>query len=137
MPPPPERRDHARVKVKVPVELHFEDNDTPYRVATSDLSLLGCYIETMFPFPVGTHLELKLQANTLLLILGTIVTSDPQVGNGIQFTKMLPEDVEELRAFLEAVEKEQAETAAAEKEASEKKDAEKKGAEKKGAEKGD
>ncbi len=121
MPPPPERRDHARIKVKVPLELHFEGSDTPFRCATSDLSLIGCYIETMFPFPVGTPLELKLQANATLLILGKVVTSDPQVGNGIQFTRMLPEDVEELRAFLEKTQKEAAEKEAAEREAAEKK----------------
>jgi PilZ domain len=124
MPPPPERRDHARFKVKIPVELHFEDNDTPYRCATADLSLFGCYIETMFPFPVDTPVELKLETNTTLLILGKIVTSDPQVGNGIQFVKMLPEDIEELRTFLERIQNEAAEAAekaAAEKQAGEKK----------------
>lgn len=126
MPPPPERRDHARIKIKVPVELRFEDNDTPYRCATSDLSLQGCYIESMYPFTVGTDLELKLQANTTLLILGKIVTSDPQVGNGIQFTRMLPEDIEELRAFLEKIEKDAAEKEAKEKEAAEKEAAGKK-----------
>jgi hypothetical protein len=102
MPPPPERRDDARVKVKVPVELYLEGNDMPYRCATSDLSLHGSYIETMFPFPIGTVLELKLQINGTLLVLAAVVTSDPQVGNGLHFTRMLPEDVEELRAFLEA-----------------------------------
>jgi PilZ domain-containing protein len=102
MPPPPERRDDARVKVKVPVELYLEGNDMPFRCATSDLSLHGCYIETMFPFPIGTVLELKLQINGTLLVLAAVVTSDPQVGNGLHFTRMLPEDIEELRAFLEA-----------------------------------
>jgi len=126
MPPPPERRDHARIKIKVPVELHFENNDTPYRCATADLSLLGCYIETMFPFPVDTPVELKLEANNTLLILGRIVTSDPQVGNGIQFVKMLPEDIEELRLFLEHIRQEAAEKEAADKEAAEKKPGEKK-----------
>src|SRR4029077_15660907 len=105
MPPPPERRDDARVKVKVPVELYLEGNDMPFRCATSDLSLHGCYIETMFPFPIGTVLELKLQVNGTLLVLASVVTSDPQVGNGLHFTRMLPEDVEELRAFLEAADK--------------------------------
>ena len=125
MPPPPERRDQARIKVKVPVELRFEDNETPYRCATSDLSLTGCYIETMFPFPVGTALEIKLQTNNTLLILAKIVTSDPQVGNGIQFMRMLPEDVEELRIFLDNLQKQAMEKEAAEREASEKKAAEK------------
>jgi len=106
MPPPPERRDFARVKVKVPVELYLEGNDMPFRCATSDVSLHGCYIETIFPFPIGTVLELKLQINGAILALATVATSDPQVGNGIHFTRMLPEDIDELRAFLEATEKE-------------------------------
>jgi hypothetical protein len=126
MPPPPERRDQQRIKVKVPVELHFEDNDTPYRCATSDLSLLGCYIETLYPFPVDTPVELKLQAGATLLILGKIVTCDPQVGNGVQFSKMLPEDIEELRAFLENIQNQAAEKEAAEMEAAQKKAGEKK-----------
>jgi hypothetical protein len=62
----------------------------------------GCYVENIFPLAIGTTLELKLKVNGTLLVLAKVVTCDPQVGNGIQFTKMLPEDIEELRAFLEA-----------------------------------
>jgi hypothetical protein len=90
--------------VRVPVELFVEDSESPIRGATADLSLSGCYIETMFPFAIGTILELKLQVDGTLLVLAKVVTCDPQVGNGMQFTKMLPEDIEELRAFLEAQE---------------------------------
>jgi hypothetical protein len=106
MPPPPERRDDPRIKIKAPVEIYVDGNTMPLRSATSDLSLHGCYIESMFPFPIGTAVELKLRLNGTLLVLGDVVTCDPQVGNGIHFTKMLPEDIEELRAFLEAAEKE-------------------------------
>jgi len=109
------RRDHPRIKLKVPVEIFTEGSDSPIRGATSDLSVSGCYIETMFPYPIGTSLELKLRTDSTLLILATVVTSDPQVGNGIQFTKMLPEDIEDLRAFLESAE-------SAEKDAGEKKE---------------
>lgn len=106
MPPwDPERRSYPRDKSKVPVELCVEGSDSPFRCATSDLSLSGCYIETIFPFPIATNLELKLQLEGTLLVLGTVVTCDPQVGNGIQFTRMLPEDIEELRSFLEAATK--------------------------------
>jgi hypothetical protein len=34
--------------------------------------------------------------------VGTVVTCDPQVGNGIEFARMLPEDQEELRAYMKA-----------------------------------
>ena len=71
------------------------------------MSLSGCYIESVFPLPVGARLELKLQVDGTLLALANVVTCDPQVGNGIQFIRMLPEDIEELRAFLDAVEKQQ------------------------------
>ena len=104
-----DRRDHPRIKVRVPVEIFTEDSESPIRGATSDLSLSGCYIETIFPFPIGTSLEIKLQTDSTLLVLATVVTCDPQVGNGIQFTKMLPEDIEDLRAFLESAEKNEAE----------------------------
>jgi PilZ domain len=103
--PEKERREHHRLKLKVPLELFLEDSASPIRGATADLSLTGCYIETIFPMPVGTKLEIKLQLEDTLLLLAQVVTSDPQVGNGIQFTRMLPEDIEQLRVFLEAAEK--------------------------------
>jgi hypothetical protein len=118
----PNRRANPRLKIRVPVEIFIPASSFPIRGATSDLSLSGCYLETIFPIPIGTDLELKLQLDGTLLILGTVATADPQVGNGIHFTKMLPEDVEELRSFLEKAEKEAAEKEIAEKDAAEKRD---------------
>ncbi len=100
--PQAERRACSRVKVKVPVELFLPESDVPQRCATSDLSEAGCYIETMFPFPVGTTLEMSLQLEGTLLAVGKVVTCDPQVGNGIEFAKMLSEDQEELRDYVKA-----------------------------------
>lgn len=102
-----ERRQFPRIKARVPVEIHLDGNTSPIRGATTDLSLCGCYIETIFPFPVGTNLDLKLQIGTTLPVDATVVTCDPQVGNGIKFTKMLPEDRQALQAYLEAAEKHQ------------------------------
>jgi hypothetical protein len=99
------RRTHPRLKTSVPVEINVEGSNSPHRGATSDLSLTGCYIETTFPWPVGTNLDMKLQLDETLLVMATVVTCDGLVGNGIEFTKMLPEDIEELRSFLEAAEK--------------------------------
>ena len=108
----PERRKHPRFTVSVPVEVHAEGSDTPIRCTTSDLSLGGCYIESMYPFPVGSTLDLRLQLENTLLIEARVVTSYPQVGNGMEFIRMLPEDRAELRTFLDSVAKQQ-ETAAA------------------------
>jgi hypothetical protein len=101
------RRESSRLRVRVPIEIEVEGGSGPVRGATADLSAGGCYVETMFPFPVGTTLDLKLQLENTLLIAATVVTSDPQVGNGIRFEKMLPEDREELRKYLEAQEQDE------------------------------
>jgi len=99
---PNDRREYARIKVSVPVEIQTDAGGSPIRCATADLSLSGCYIETIFPFPIGTNLDLQLSIETTILIATTVVTSDPQVGNGIRFIRMLPEDREVLEAFLKA-----------------------------------
>ncbi len=101
-----ERRRSPRFKVRVPVEIRTDSTEVPLRGATSDISLGGCYIENMFPFPVGATLDLTLQIEDTLLVVAVVVTCDPQVGNGIRFDKMLPEDVELLKSYLDKVKSE-------------------------------
>ena len=97
-----DRREHLRVKVRVPVELRREGDEVPIGCATSDISVGGCYIEMMFALAKDTELDITIKINGTVLALGTVVTCDPNVGNGIKFTKMLPEDQEELCRYLEA-----------------------------------
>jgi PilZ domain len=102
---PKERRHYQRLKTGVPVEILQEGSESAIRGATSDISPGGCYIESIFPFPVGTVLDLKLAlGEDDLLVQATVVTCDPQVGNGISFERMLPEDREQLTKYLEAME---------------------------------
>ncbi len=96
------RREYARVAISVPAEIQTDAAASPIRCATTDLSLSGCYIETIFPFPIGTKLDLQLSLETIVLIAANVVTCDPQVGNGIKFMRMLPEDRKTLEAFLQA-----------------------------------
>jgi len=98
-----ERRKYPRLKLHIPIEIHADGAASSIHVSTTDLSLGGCYVESIFPFPIGTSLDLKLRiGDATLPIAATVVTSDPQVGNGIMFSKMLPEDRRELEAFLNA-----------------------------------
>lgn len=101
------RRGHVRIKVSVPVEIQTDASPSPIRGATADLSESGCYIETIYPFPIGTDLDMQLSLETIVLAAATVVTCDPQVGNGIRFYRMLPEDRKSLEAFLEAAQKDQ------------------------------
>jgi hypothetical protein len=95
-----ERRGSPRIKVRAPVELHTEESTSPIRGATTDLSLGGCYIDTFFPFPVGTSIELKLQLDDTLLVLGAVVTCDPQVGNGFASPACCPKTSRRWKHFL-------------------------------------
>ena len=57
----------------------------------------------MFPLPIGTPVEVRLRAGDVtIIVLGVIKTCDPQVGNGIQFLRMLPEDRHDLKMFMDA-----------------------------------
>ncbi len=103
-----ERREHARLKVSVPVELRAKASEIPVRFHTADLSLGGCYIEMMFTLEIGTDLDMTLEiGDSTLLAAGKVVTRDQNVGNGIRFTRMLPEDHEELDRFLQVAVAEQ------------------------------
>jgi len=53
-----DRREHPRVKVRVPVELRLEGSEVPISGATSDISLGGCYIEMMFTLARDTKLDI-------------------------------------------------------------------------------
>lgn len=99
-----EKRAHTRVKVSVPIELTPEGSKTPLRTETADLSVRGCYIETLFTLPVSTQVQVTLLAgDSTLLTTGKVVTRDPNVGNGIEFTTMADKDRETLREFIDGV----------------------------------
>src|SRR6266567_6125864 len=96
----PERRRYPRVKAKVPVEL-LCSGKSQMRTTTDEISLCGCYIETMFTMDVGTKLGLafwlheeKIEAK------GVIATKYPQVGNGIDFVEMTSRDRLKINEFL-------------------------------------
>jgi len=58
----PEHRRYPRVKAKIPVELSCLGK-SQMRTATDEISLCGCYIETMFTMDVGTKLGLVFSLN--------------------------------------------------------------------------
>ena len=98
---PADKRRHPRYQVAVQVELYPEGVTTPMRTATSEISLGGCYVETMFTFPVGSILSMTLWLGDVKVsTLAKVATCFPQVGNGIEFTGLSAEDGETLRQFL-------------------------------------
>lgn len=100
--PSEERREWPRVRTAVQVELRPKGNDVPLRATTADLSAGGCYVEMLFPLEVGEGLNIVLWLGLAKVVTqGRVVTCHPQVGNGIQFVDMAPEDRDLLETFLE------------------------------------
>lgn len=71
------------------------------RTATEEISVCGCYIETMFTIDVGTKLELVFSLeSSKLTVQGVVATKYPQVGNGVEFLDMAASDRAKLSEFL-------------------------------------
>jgi len=99
----PERRNHPRTQVSAEIQLHVEGTRFPLRVKAADISLGGVYAEMMFTLEVGTKLKIVLSIdNEEVSADGFVVTRHLQIGNGIEFTHILPEDRARLQQFLNA-----------------------------------
>jgi hypothetical protein len=70
----------------------------------SDISLGGCYIETMHPLPTGAEAQLRLTiAGVLLEICANVVSSDPMYGMGMNFVVVPTEQWNMLPQIIEKV----------------------------------
>jgi hypothetical protein len=62
-----------------------------------DLNLLGCFVETVAPFPEGTKVRLRIShAGTHFMAIGKVAYSRPNSGMGIAFITIEPSSLEVL-----------------------------------------
>lgn len=67
----------------------------------TELSLYGCYVETIDPLAEGTELTIKLYANGKFFeAQAVIVYSQPKLGFGLSFQKVNPHFLTVLRQWL-------------------------------------
>jgi PilZ domain len=68
---------------------------------TSDLSLSGCYFDTLNPLPLATAVQVRLtHKNDLFTALGVVVRSQTNLGMGIKFTLIEAEQQPVLEKWL-------------------------------------
>jgi hypothetical protein len=100
-PKPYDRRVAKRLTVKAgakvtPLGQKLEGQNTGWGICT-DLSRSGCYIETVYPLPQDSRLEVTLRLEGREIHATAVVRgSKPNWGMGVQFLKMSDDD----RAFL-------------------------------------
>jgi len=95
--PPAERRRYPRFPTNAEIELKRGGTEQVSLLKMSDLSLGGCYAETMSPLPVDTSVEMMLKVGPIgIPIKGVVRTSHVSMGMGVGFTHVDPERWKEL-----------------------------------------
>src|ERR1700757_4451530 len=85
-------------------ELREVGRDVRTWATFSDVSLHGCYVEAQATYPVGTVLNMKLEANGVRVeSKGKVRVNYPYLGMGIAFTEMSEENVARLRELLSKI----------------------------------
>jgi hypothetical protein len=81
------------------------NEDEVLKIQWSQRFLSGCFVEMMFTLDIGTKLKIDIWVSDVKVSTeGTVVTRLRNLGNGIQFTKLGPEDRARLKQFLTAAE---------------------------------
>jgi PilZ domain len=100
-------RRWPRRRISIPLELRAERAKASIRVNASDVSGNGCYVESMMPFPLGTGLQVDFWLDSEHISFTAVVrTSDPGVGNGIEFTGMPAGTKDRMQVYLDAIDPE-------------------------------
>lgn len=97
-----ERREARRYAFICPAEMIDLAGNTRVSARTADLSLRGCYIDTLNPFPLGTRVRLQLTKNSQRVEFRAKVTScHLGSGMGLIFDRLTPAQTDTVVSWLE------------------------------------
>jgi len=83
--------------------IHLTDLESEKHLAAhiENLNLLGCFVETVTPFPKGAKVRLQISHGGVNFIaIGRVAYSRPNSGMGITFTAIDPKNQEVLDLWL-------------------------------------
>jgi hypothetical protein len=103
-----EKRRSPRYSFIASAELIEEKADVRIASRVSELSLHGCYLDMMNPFPLGTLVLVKIAAGDAFFeAKSKIVYSQPNMGAGVAFLQVAPDSQAVLERWLDGAEQEQ------------------------------
>ena len=101
-----ERRRTIRYPFVASAELIDEKSQTQLSVRVTELSLYGCYFDTVNPFPVQTRVLIKIVTGLVFFEAhGTVIYSQPNLGMGVAFQQVHPYFLKVLQGWLMEAEK--------------------------------
>jgi len=81
-----------------------EPDDPPVGCTLTDLSLGGCYLKTVSPFPHGTRVTLSMKTAGLSLRAGGVVRIvHPEFGMGVEFLQSTSEQHDQVHRLIETL----------------------------------
>jgi len=96
-----EHRSAARLPFLTEAEVMEPPAGTWLKTRLSDLSLSGCYVDTLHPLPVGARIRLRVVRNKIIWeALAIVIYSQPRLGMGVSFTQLSPEQQSVLKDWL-------------------------------------
>jgi hypothetical protein len=96
-----ERRQQPRFEASLPVEVKSSEG-TPIRAEITDISLSGCYVNTLFPVPLDSVVAIVFWlGDEKVAVKGRARTSVLGVGCGIEFMELSAAASQRLAAYLE------------------------------------
>lgn len=88
---PNDKRREPRHFFIATVELLEADVQARIRARTGDLSLNGCYVDSLNPFPAGSKVRVSINYHEeTFTALGKVAHAEPNIGMGISFTGVEP-----------------------------------------------
>jgi hypothetical protein len=103
-----ERRRTPRYVFFASAELFEEKSEVRVASRVSELSLYGCYLDMMNPFPKDTLVLLKIWNDEhVFQTKGKIIYSQPNMGAGVVFLEVQPDYLPTLQHWLEVAAKKQ------------------------------
>ena len=96
-----ERRRAPRYSLLAAAEVFELGTQTHIQAGTSDLSLLGCYLEMVNPLPVGAEVKVHLTyLDTTFTAHGIVAYSESNLGMGVRFSVVEMDQQEVLENWL-------------------------------------
>jgi c-di-GMP-binding flagellar brake protein YcgR len=81
-----------------------EQDDPPVSCILTDLSLGGCYLKTISPFPHGTRIVLSIKTADLELSAGGVVrVTHPEFGMGVEFIQTTTQQHHQVHQMIETL----------------------------------
>ena len=103
-PPGSERRVAPRYPLIADTVVTDLNTDTHISTRTSDISQSGCYLDTMNPFPGTTPVRVRITHNGQTFeAIGEIPYAQPNMGMGVHFTEVSPDNRALLQKWLAEV----------------------------------